>query len=560
MNAGREIRSLTPSSDRLDQIELRLSRLEQQLQLVAVPGQDATAEGGLEVAPATDDESASLNGAVSEQDLEQVVGQQWFAHVGILVLALGAAFALSLPYPGAPPALPSILGYATAGGLFVLARVWREVFQLISSYLRGAAMALLYFSTLRLYYFGTTPVLTTDTWIGKALLLAVMVLNLVLALRRSSAYLMALALAMGYFTVVLLESPWLACLGITALSALVVDCWRRHGWAGLLLVSIPVTYLSHFVWMLDGSLWNGAFQPIPEPYWSVFFILLYGIVLGVAPLLRPSSEAEDSLDAACALFNAGAGYGLFLLHTALAFKPAMIGSQLVAAAVFLSLAVVLWSIRRSEIACFIYAMTGYLALSVAILSAFAVPNVFVWLSLQSVLVVTTALWFRSPFIVVANFFIYVAIVIGYMSVAREETGISLGFGLVALVSARILNWQKERLQLKTEKMRNAYLLSALLVFPYALYHLLPKAYVALSWVGVAGMYYLLNLLVRNQKYRWMGHFTLLLTVLYLLVVGIIQLAPTQRVVSFLVLGIVLVSVSLLFTRSRTSKRGVPPTS
>jgi hypothetical protein len=293
-----------------------------------------------------------------------------------------------------------------------------------------------------------------------------------------------------------------------------------------------------------------VFQPVREPYWSVFFILLYGIALGVAPLLRRPSEPEDSLDAASALFNAGAGYGLFLLHTALAFNWAMVGSQLVAAAVFLALAVLLWSIRRSELGCFIYAMTGYLALSVAILSAFAPPNVFVWLSLQGVLVLITALWFRSPFIVVANFFIYVAVVVGYMIVANRETGISLGFGLVALVSARILNWQKERVQLKTEKMRNAYLLSALVVLPYALYHLVPRSYVALSWVGVAGMYYLLNFLIQNQKYRWMGHFTLLLTVFYLLVIGIIQLAPLHRVLSFLVLGTVLLTVSLVFTRKR----------
>jgi hypothetical protein len=180
--------------------------------------------------------------------------QQWFAHVGILVLALGAAFALSLPYPGSPPAIPSMLGYVVSSGLFLLARVWREAFQLISSYLRGAAMALLYFSTLRLYYFGSSPVLTTDTWDGKAVLLAAVLLNLVLALRRRSAYLLTLALVMGYFTLVLLESPWLLCLGITALSALVVDCWRRHGWAGLLLLSIPAAYLSHCFWMLDGSL------------------------------------------------------------------------------------------------------------------------------------------------------------------------------------------------------------------------------------------------------------------------------------------------------------------
>jgi hypothetical protein len=415
-------------------------------------------------------------------------------------------------------------------------------------------MALFYFATLRLYFFGAVPLLTTDSWIGRLLLLAITTSNLVLAVRRRSPYLLALALGMGYLTLVLLRSPWILGLGITALSAVAVEAWRRQGWPVLRLASIPAAYLTHAAWMFAGSLWKGAFQVVREPAWSVGFILGYAAVIGLAPLVRRRRDPEDSLDGACALVNAGASYGLFLLHTYLAFRPAVIGLQLAAAVVFLALAVVLWSARRVEVACFVYAMTGYAALSVAILSAFTVPNVFVWLSLQSVLVVTTALWFRSPFIVVANFIIYLAVVVGYMIVAARETGISLGFGLVALVSARILNWQKQRLQLKTEMMRNAYLLSALLVFPYALYHLVPRAYVALSWVGLAGVYYLLNLLIRNQKYRWMGHCTLMLTVGYLLVIGIIQLAPTQRVLSFLVLGTVLVAVSLVFTRRRDKPR------
>ncbi len=554
MNAALTTTPPRALSERLDEMEHRLDRLEQHLGLVAAPETDDADRRPPQVEWAAVPAPSRVGGTPSEDDLEQVVGQQWFAHVGILVLALGAAFALSLPYPGWPPALPSILGYAVVGGLLLLAQLWREIFTLISSYLRGAAMALLYFATLRLYFFGNEPVLRVDSWQGKWVLLVVVAINLGIALRRHSPYLLGLALTMGYFTLVLLDTPGVLFPGIVALSAVVVYCWRRYDWPVLLLLCIPAAYLSHGFWVLQGSLWKGAFHPAQGPYPSIFFILSYGVVLGVAPLLRRTSEPEDSLDAAGALFNAGAGYALYLLHTAVAFNSAMVESQLVAAGVYLGLAVALWTIRRSELACFIYAMTGYLALSVAILSAFAIPNVFVWLSLESVLVVTTALWFRSPFIVVANFFIYLAIVLGYMMVAKQETGVSFGFGLVALVSARILNWQKERLQLKTEKMRNAYLLSALLVFPYALYHLVPRAYVALSWVGVAGLYYVLNLLMRNQKYRWMGHFTLLLTVLYLLAIGIIELAPMHRVWSFLVLGTVLLAVSLIFTRRRAGGR------
>lgn len=254
------------------------------------------------------------------------------------------------------------------------------------------------------------------------------------------------------------------------------------------------------------------------------------------------------------LLNCGTGYGLFLLAT-MGTTPAGYGpAHLAAAVVFLGLALVFWRNEGSRISTFFYAMTGYLALSVALVDLVPIPNLFIWLSAQSLLVVATALWFRSKLIVVGNFFIYLAIVVAYTAVERNETGISIGFGVVALLTARILRWQQERLELKTEMMRNAYLASAFIVFPYSLYHLVPRVFVTVSWVSVAVAYYLMNLIVRSPKYRWMGHLTLLLTALYVIVVGIFQLSSAYRIGSFLVLGTVLLAVSLAFTLVRERKR------
>ena len=48
--------------------------------------------------------------------------------------------------------------------------------------------------------------------------------------------------------------------------------------------------------------------------------------------------------------------------------------------------------------------------------------------------------------------------------------------------------------------------------------------------------------------------TLLLTLLYVLVVGLTQLSPTYRIISFLVLGTVLLVVSLIFTQVRARRK------
>ena len=198
-------------------------------------------------------------------------------------------------------------------------------------------------------------------------------------------------------------------------------------------------------------------------------------------------------------------------------------------------------------------MTGYLALSVAIVFNFKSPGFYVWLCWQSLLVVSTAIWFRSKFIIVANFFIYLMVFIMYLALEGSLSAVGLSYGIVALLSARILNWKKERLELKTDQMRNGYLLSALFIFPYALYHSVPKDFVGISWVAVALSYYLLSVMLKSKKYRWMAVATLLMTIGYVFIFGLGNLEATYRIVSFLVLGAVLLGISVIYAKNKIKR-------
>lgn len=535
----------TPPAVVLARLEQRLARLEKFLDLPPLE----TGAASVETTAATG-ETAVAPAAPAGEDLEYVVGQNWFAGVGVLVLTCGAGFALSLPFAGLPALVPSLIGYLLTGVLFAAAFFGSKSFELVARCLKGAAMALLYFSTLRLFFFGAVPALDIASGPSRLVLLAAVVLNLALAGRQPSGALVVLALLTGYVTAMVVNSPWWLFAGLTMLAVLVVAAAIRRSVPGLLFMGILGSDLAYLLWMM-GNPWSG--RPVhlaTAPAASVCFLLLYAVIIGAGPLLRRHPRDEDQSGILTAVFNCAACYGLFLGHTFLAFPAEFATAHVVAALVFLGLAAAFWLRCEGRVAVFFYAMTGYLALTAAILKAYPVPNLFIWLSLQSLLVVATALWFRSRFIVVANFLIFVLVVLGYMLTPGRETGISLGFGVVALLTARILNWQHERLELKTDLMRNAYLACAFVVFPYALYHLVPRAFVSVAWVGVAVGYYLMNLIVRNVKYRWMGHLTLLLTVLYVIVAAVTQLTPGYRIVSFLVLGTVLLVVSLIFTRVR----------
>jgi hypothetical protein len=227
-------------------------------------------------------------------------------------------------------------------------------------------------------------------------------------------------------------------------------------------------------------------------------------------------------------------------------------SQLLASGIFLAIAILFWVRKRSLYSTFVYAMLGYTALSVAILAWFDAPDRFIWLSLESILVISTAVWFRSRFIVVANFVIYLLLFFAFLLVATEISVVSICFGLVALLSARILNSQRDRLELKTEYIRNAYLGTAFFMIPYALHHTVPTGFVSLSWLIVALFYHLMSKrLNNNRKYRWMALLTLAITVPYALLVDLMKLDPTLRIISFIVLGTVLLIVSVGYSKRRT---------
>ena len=533
-------------AETLARLERRLARLEEYLELPPLESL---------VAPAVDAPDAPSPGTDSaEGEFEFRVGQNWLASVGVLALTCGVGFALLLPWASLPPLAPSLAGGVVAAILLLLARRWHTSFELVAGYFRGAGMALLYFSVLRLFFFGATHVLSIDGIIGQVLLVGLVLANVGVALRRKSVWLLGIAMVTGLVTVVAIGAASVVFVGVAAMLGLAAYAAVEYDWPWLLPFAIPAGYFAHLLWRVNRP-WSGRpLQVVAKPEFGLLAILAYVVINAAGSFRRHDRSEEDPATVLAVLLNCGAGYGLFLLATIGAAPAWFVPGHVVAAAVFLALAVAFWRNESSRIATFFYAMTGYLALSVALVKLIAIPNLFIWLSAESLLVVATALWFRSKLIVVGNFFVYVAIVVAYMTVATHESGISIGCGIVALLTARILRWQQQRLELKTEMMRNAYLASAFVIFPYSLYHLVPQAYVTVAWVGMAVAYYLMNLVVRSPKYRWMGHLTLLLTALYVIVVGIFQLAPAYRIGSFLVLGTVLLAVSLIFTQVRARKR------
>ena len=485
-----------------------------------------------------------------EDNLEYRIGQFWFAKVGIVVLIIGLAFLLTLPYENSLSAFPTILGYFLSGGLIILSRYWQKNFPHISGFILGGGFVLSFFTTLRLYYFSLNPTVTNPTF-EIILLLIISGLTLIYSVKKGSVYLTAVSITLGYLTALVSDQPSFIFIMLTILASLVVYFTLKHKWSYLIIYGIIITYLIHLIWFFNNPLLGKPLQPVSGPVFNVIFLLIYASVFYLGNILRDKFIPENINIISITALNTAGAYSIFLLITLTTTHSYVGFYHLLASILFLTFSIIFWVREKSRFSTFIIAMFGYLALSVAIIIQFPVPNFFIWLCWQSLLVVTTAVWFRSKFIVVTNFIIYLLVLIAYLAMEGKIDAVSISYGIVALLSARVLNWKKDRLELRTEYMRNAYLIIALFIIPYALYNFIPGGLVSISWVALAFLYYILSLILRNKKYRWMAILTLLLTVVYVFILGITSEDFTYKIISFLVLGVVLVTVSLIYARSKS---------
>lgn len=519
----------------MNQLEARLARIESHL------GLDDAATATPEGAPL---ERLIIPGAGFDGNGDGPAGQNAFALAGVIALTVGTAFMLSQSYPNLPSAMPGGVAVAVAAVVWWVARLKERRLGSAAGYLRGAAMLLGYFGAVRFSVTGDPPVLDVRSFPSRAVLVAAVLVNATVAWRARSAWLVFLAFALGCATALVVGT------GVSVLAALpllmtgVVLAARRGGWPLLPAAALPLLYATYFLWAIGNPARGGKVHYVTEPTAAPWIVLLTLQIFALATLFRRERSTEDGPTKAGALVNCGVGYACLLVHSAAAFPASFAALHGAAFAAFLGWGMLFWFRERSRVLTFVHAMTGYFALSMTIVKLAGVPVVFGWLSLQSLLVVSTAIWFRSSLIVVANFAIYVAIVVTYLFVAKSETGLSVGFGLVALATARILEWQQSRLELKTSLMRNAYLVSAFLVLPYALHHLVPGRVVALAWVALAVAYYAVTWRSGNREYRWMGHGTLAFAGIFLVFAGPGRLEPFYRVASFLALGAVLLVVAL----------------
>ena len=522
----------------LKAIEARISKIEAHIDLQPSENEDYIEEEPI----------ISKSKAETDEELEFRIGQYWFAKLGILVFLIGWLTANTLQFNDLNQIIPVAIGFITGLAVISTALFIKNRFPHLSGWVLGSGFVIIYLAVIRMHFFSLSPLVTNIIPI-LVILYLVSIIIIVTGIKRGSPYLTSLGISTALLTGIIGDYSYLIFLTIASVSILSSNLKIKLNWDGLLNFTIIAAYFVHLMWFINNPLLGNPLEIQTDVPLNLLFILIYQIIFSVA-FLNDKKTEENLLPSLSVLAITSIGYGLFLLITILSTPPLGQAYHLLASAIYLVFAVLFFKIKQSRVSTFFYAMTGYGALSIAIVLQFDKPDFFMWLCWQSFLVVSTAVWFRSKFIIVANFIIFLLIFITSLVFAASASWISLSFGLVSLFSARILNWKKDVLELKTEQMRNAYLLTAFFIIPYSLYNMMPSGYVAFSWIVVAILYYVFSIILKNTKYRYMSLATFMLTVLYVFVLGITSEETIFKILSFLVLGAALVIISVVYTRNR----------
>ncbi|MFQ5750789.1 MAG: hypothetical protein ACE5HI_02230, partial [bacterium] len=477
----------------VSRLEARITRLEEYLEIP--PGGETGLDGEL-TSRERRIKTYGAKEAAADKSLEFKIGEYWLAHLGTVVLLMGIAFLISYPFKFIPLILTSLLGYVAVAGILGLSRLWHKTYQYLSKILFGGGLVLLYFATLRLHFFSDHPVLANKT-IGLAAVVAVLGLMLFLATRRRSELLTGLTLFLYYATSLIADTTPFTLIFITLASAAAVYVLIRYNWQTVVILSVVFAYLAHLLWLLNNPILGKPMQAISEHHYNLIYLFLYGSFFAGANLLRDKSSYSEFFEILIATLNGVAFYVLSALVVLTFFKPQFSLMNLLIAMFCISMAVLYWIQHQSRYSTAIYACFGYMVLSIAIFTQFKSPDYFIGLGWQSLLVISTAIWFRSRIIIVVNFLIYVVIFLAYLRLAPSNDYVNLSYAIVALTSARVLNWKKERLELQTDMIRNAYLASAFVIVLYGLDHAVPGNYVSLSWLGAALFYFGISLLLKN---------------------------------------------------------------
>jgi hypothetical protein len=531
-------------SEKIFYLEQRVARLEAERKSYYIPSP---------IEQKTDEEIRSRLETEVEEQIESSIGEYGLAWIGNIVLFFGIIFLIEYMRISGLKILSQSLGIAAGSGIFFLAQYFRKVNPNMAKIFNLNGYLLVFYVAIKMHFFTPDP-LIANKGIGLILLLGVTGSLLYISIKRKYSLLAELSLIFTGVTAVLSDSTHIMLPLASAISLISFILLYRMGWTRILFLSILLVYTIHLLWIFHNPFMGHSFEALTVHQYGFVHLFTAMAIFSLIALLPEKKEFYNSGHITGATVLNGFGFALLTTINIVAFFKDHYYLPVGIIAFFLIVyAIILNEYSYWKITAGLYALSGFVALSLYIHAIYNFPNAYFLLAIQSLLVVTIAIWFRSKFIVVMNSLMYLFLLTIYLFTSDSGDGINIAFSLVALTTARILNWKRERLTIQTDLIRNLYMIIAFFMVLYTLFHLVPKHYITFSWTIAAVLYFLISLLLKNVKYRYMALGTMIFAAFYLFVVDLANVELLYRVIALLFLSIISIILSFYYYNKKKMK-------
>jgi hypothetical protein len=535
---------------RLQSIEQRLGQIES---LLLDSGNFSTVKAKENI-QLSETELTGSNTDGEEGGLESRIGRYGLAWIGNIVFLFGIIFLVQYLMNKEFRIVSVLTGLAAASAIYLLAVYLEKINTHLAFMFKLNAQVILFFIALRLHFFTSNPLLPDKT-VSLLILMLIVALQVYFSVRRELQVFGIMSLIFGVIAAISGDATniTLPLLLVIALGSVIY--LLKFEWQAQLIIGIFLVYSAYFLWLIGNPAAGHPAQLISGHSYGVYYLFGLAGIYSIPVLLRKQDKKLDDLYVSVTFINGILFTVLLLLITLRCYTHDYVKLYGIITLCCLIYSTILKSVSDWRFASAYYALYGFMAMSISLYGIFGLPQVFLLLSLQSLLVVSMALWFRNRLIVIMNSLLFLSILMLYLFSSKSNDSVNFSFAIVSFVSARIINWQRSRLQIETDMMRNFYLVTGFFMMLFALYHAVPGQFVTLSWSLTALLYFLMSFVLNNIKYRYLALGTMICAAFYLFIIDLARIEVIYRVLALLFLSVISIGISMYYSnRIRKSDR------
>ncbi len=527
--------------ERIISLEERIASLESNNKPAYITKRDSS-----EKSEEVDSDYVNVNLSLSVP-FETNVGEYGLAWLGNIVLFFAIAFLWQYFNNVGKPLISLIAGLISVTGVFTLSYYFRKSYTYLSFTFRLFGFIILYYILLRLHYFNKNPLVANQA-IATFLLLGVVGAQLFYAVRVKSEFMAGLAFVLALIAAFIHyhKYPFMIISMVTT-GMVLYSFWKYNWWKSLVFL-ICAGFFINLIWLLKNPV-SLVITPEDPIYQHAF--VYFSIITAIHSLVtfrKPNSTYPENLILTIILLS-GLTYSVLLLVLVLLHFPSAFVSFFIAISIYcIFYSVILKFYSPWKYAPALYALYGFVAISVAVFGTYHFPDSFLLLIIQSFLVLTVALWYKSHIITLMNTFLLLILAIFYYKTSGTLYTVNFSIPIVAFLSARIINWQRKRLNIKTDLIRNIYLFLLFFSLLFATYKAIPGQYITVSWLLIAGIYFSLSIALKNFKYRWMAMANIVISAFHIFLVDLAKVELKFRILAFLLFAIISIIISTYYVR------------